>query len=250
MKRKIEDADVARKSLIEKIAAFLLVQSVLPYSGTSAGHAAMPPPATPYVQAGLSAEASDTASPSLPFLSRANETVFASPIKRSLSMDSDESEATYVPGEATVKAFSEQQSGVVASPYVATYVFRTGNIDRDFRMRRDADGTFRIGNCEVEIDRDLNVFVQGKSYKGTSGLFELLTRKKVDRSFITDSDLRSYREILGSKHGLLENHDPSGVIKTTRGVKFKDVISKLFPGGGVTRRGSESTVRQKWATLK
>ena len=86
----------------------------------------MPPPITHNVQAGLSAEFSDTASPSLPFLSRARETVFASPIKRSLSMHSDEGEASYVPGEATVKAFSEQQFGAVASPYVASYVFRRG----------------------------------------------------------------------------------------------------------------------------
>jgi len=143
MKRKIEDPDVTRKTLIEKIANFL--QSVLPYSGTSAGQAAMPPPATPDVQAGLLTEAPDTISPSLPFLSRVHESVFASPIKRSLSMDSDDGEASYVPGEATVKAFSEQQFGAVASPYVATYVFPTRNIDRDFGMRRDVDGTFRIG---------------------------------------------------------------------------------------------------------
>ena len=50
----------------------------------------MPPPVTPDVRAGIMAEAPDTASPSLPFLSRAHESVFASPIKRSLSMDSDE----------------------------------------------------------------------------------------------------------------------------------------------------------------
>ena len=36
----------------------------------------------------------------------------------------------------------------------------------------------------------------------------------------------------------------------TRGAKYKDVISKLFPAGRVTRRGSESTLKQKWATLK
>ena len=108
-------------------------------------------------------------------------------------------------------------------------------------MRRDVDGTFRIGNVEVEIDQDSKMVVQGKLYKWTRGLFVQLTSKKVDRSFITDSDLRSYRENLESTHGNLENHDPSGVIKTTRGVKFKEVISTLFPGGGVTRRGSEST---------
>ena len=112
-------------------------------------------------------------------------------------------------------------------------------------MRRDANGQFRIGNASIDIDQDTKVFIPGKSYRSTRGLFELLTRKKVDQSFITDTDLKSYREILEATHGNLENHDPSGVIKTTRGVKFKDVISKLFPGG-VRKRGPESALRQKW----
>ena len=71
-------------------------------------------------------------------------------------------------------------------------------------MRRDVDGTFRIGNVEVEIDQDSKMVVQGKSYKATRGLFELLTRKKLDRSFITDSDLRSYTEILEATHAILK----------------------------------------------
>jgi len=112
-------------------------------------------------------------------------------------------------------------------------------------MRRDVDGTFRIGDADVEIDQDSNVIVHGKSYKGTRGLFELLTRKKVNRSFVSSEDLEAYREILEATHGHLENHDPAGVMKTTRGPKFKDIISKLFPGGGVTRRGSETSLRQK-----
>jgi len=79
---------------------------------------------------------------------------------------------------------------------------------------------------------------------------ELLTRKKVEKSFITDSELRSYTEILEVTHGHLENHEPSCVIKTKRGIKFKHVISKLFPAGGVIRRGSESTLRKKWIPFK
>jgi len=63
-------------------------------------------------------------------------------------------------------------------------------------MRRDVDGTFRIGNANVAIDSDSNVIVKGISYKGTRELFELLTRKKVDRSFITDGDMKAYRAIL------------------------------------------------------
>ena len=72
----------------------------------------------------------------------------------------------------------------------------------------------------------------------------------MDQTFITERDLRSHREILEATHGHLENHDLSVVIKTTREVKFKYVISKLFPVGGVTRRGSESSLRQKWVPFK
>jgi len=117
-------------------------------------------------------------------------------------------------------------------------------------MRRDADGTFGIGNSAVQIDRNSNVIVQVVPYKGTKGLFEILTRKKVGRSFITGRDMNSYRAILEATHGHLEDNDPSGGIKTTRGAKYKVIISKLFPTGMVTRRRSESTSRQKWATIK
>jgi len=45
----------------------------------------------------------------------------------------------------------------VASTYIAIYVFHAADLDKDFGMRRDVSGTFRIGNSAVEIDRDSNV---------------------------------------------------------------------------------------------
>jgi hypothetical protein len=78
-------------------------------------------------------------------------------------MDTDEEEvAGAVPGESTVQAFSAQHFCAVASPYVSAYVFRTWYVDSDFGMRRDVDGTFRIGNAAVVIDQDSNVNIQGK----------------------------------------------------------------------------------------
>ena len=100
--------------------------------------------------------------------------------------------ASYFPGESSVRAFSAPYFGAVASPYVSAYVFRTGNSARDYGMRRDADGSFRIGYAEVVIDQDTNGFVKGKSYRGTRGLFELLTRKKVYQSFQIISHGRCY----------------------------------------------------------
>jgi len=240
MRSEMQEADIDRKTLIQKIADF--IKKVLPHSNALPEQTvAAPPPPPPPENPDFKSEA--PASPSgTPFLPREIESVFESPIKRSLSTDSeDEGAASYVPGESSVRAFSARHFGALASPYVSFYVYRTGNLDTDYGKRRDADGSFRIGNAEIVIDQDSKVFVKGKSYRGTRGLFELLTRKKVDQSFITRSDLQSYREILEATYGHLENNDPAGVIKTTRGAKFKDVISKLFHTGGVTRRSAQST---------
>jgi len=76
-------------------------------------------------------------------------------------MESGEVEASYVPGDATVKSFSEQQFGSVTSPCIVSYVFHAADVDKDYDMRRDSDGTFSIGNYAVQIDRNTNVVVKG-----------------------------------------------------------------------------------------
>jgi len=92
--------------------------------------------------------------------------------------------------EPEVAEFSTKHFGSVASPYVSSYVFRARNVDKDFGLRREADGTFKIGNSTVEIDPQSNVYVQGRMYDGTPGLFELLTRKKVNYSLVSTNDLK------------------------------------------------------------
>ena len=119
--------------------------------------------------------------------------------------------------ESEVTEFSTKHFGSVASPYGSSYVYRSRNFDKDFGIRRETEGSFRISNSIVDIDPQSNVYVQGKMYEGTPGLFELLTRKKVNHSLISTKDLKNYRQILNATNAHRENHDPLGVIKTTRG---------------------------------
>ena len=90
MRSEMQEADINKKTITQKIADFL--QKVLPNSNAHAEQtmAAPPPPETQDARADFKSEAPDTASRSLPFLTRAHESVFASGIKRSLSMDSDD----------------------------------------------------------------------------------------------------------------------------------------------------------------
>ena len=96
MRPKMQEAVLSRKTLIQKIAVFL--QKVLP-SHTDVSKAAPQNFETPDIKAGPISEAHDR---SLPFMSRAHEGVFETPIKRSLSMNTDDEEeegARYVHGK-------------------------------------------------------------------------------------------------------------------------------------------------------
>ena len=79
--------------------------------------------------------------------------------------------------ETEVHDFGNEHFGKIASSYVTSYLFNRIFLDKEFGIRKDADGQFRIGKSPIEIDENSNVFVEGKTYTGTPGLFELLTRK-------------------------------------------------------------------------
>ena len=124
MRSEMQEADIDRKMLIQKIADFF--QKVLPDSNAqrkqtmAASPPPPPPPESPDARAGADLKPETPASPSgTPFLPRESESLFASPIKRSLSTDSeDEGAAVYVPGESSVRTFSARHFGAVANPYV------------------------------------------------------------------------------------------------------------------------------------
>ena len=146
--------------------------------------------------------------------------------------------------EKEVTEFNTKYFGSVVSPYISVYAYRDRNVDKDLGIRRDADGNFKIGNSIVDIDPQSKVYVQGKMYEGTKGLFELLTRKRVNHSLTSTKELKNYKQILSVTNGHRENHDPSSVIKTTRGIKCHVVVSKLFPG--TRKRGVERALRRQW----
>jgi len=241
MRHEMEEADISRKALIQKIADFL--QKVLPAPVKSK---IIKPDFTEHPPSPIHTDTTSVwASPaSLP--STSHEIVYETP-KRSVEEEEEEEGAGYV-SEPEVTEFSTKHFGSVASPYISSYAFRARNVDKDFGIRREADGSFKIGNSTVEIDPQSNVYVQGKMYEGTPGLFELLTRKKVNHSLVSTNDLKNYRHILNVTNAHRENHDPSGVIKTTRGVKFHDVIAKLFPG--TRQRGVETALRRRWISYR
>jgi len=53
-----------------------------------------------------------------------------------------------------------------------------------------------IGDSPVVVDTDGVITIKERVFKGSKGLWEPLTRKKVNTGFMTKDDLRIYKKIL------------------------------------------------------
>jgi len=84
-----------------------------------------------------------------------------------------------------------------------------------------------IGDSPVFIDPDDNIKIKGTAFRGTEGLWELLTHKKVNRKLIGKEYLR-HKKIFILTTAPLNRYQPGDNINIKRGKKFCDVIASLF----------------------
>jgi len=71
----------------------------------------------------------------------------------------------------------------------------------------------------------------------------------VDIHSVTTAYIKQYKTILEMTNAHLEGFKPRANIRTSKGVKYKDIISKLFPGG-TRQSGVEAALRREWITYK
>jgi hypothetical protein len=157
----------------------------------------------------------------------------------------DEGDDQYIDEE--FKSNGERLFGTRASPYLTPYLYEKGFLDKQYGLRKE-DGNFMIDDSNVSVDKDGDLYIKRQHFKGTSGLWELMTRKRINKDKVTTSDLKTYKSVLQMTHGHLERYEPRAYIQITRGPKFKHVITKLFPQS--RRRGVELSIRRKWLTYK
>ena len=101
-----------------------------------------------------------------------------------------------------------------------------------------------IGVSAILVDTDSDITITKQEFRGTKGLWELLTRKNVNRKLITKDVLKKYKKTLELTNAHLRDYQPGGDIQVTRGPKFHDVILHLFPQ--TRRRGIESALQRRW----
>ena len=91
---------------------------------------------------------------------------------------------------------------------------------------RDEEGSFKIGSEPILI-KDDDIIINGDEYKGTPGLWKLITSKNIpDISEYTPDDLHSYIEIMSRTNTIREEYDP---LKKRRGGSNKKMNDLIKP---------------------
>jgi hypothetical protein len=125
----------------------------------------------------------------------------------------------------------------IASPYLTP---NRRFFDNQYGIRRYG-GRFMIGNSAFSVDETRDTTINGKRFRVTKGLWELLTLKNFSTDVITPSDLKRYKRSLEMPKAHLVGNEIGGDIQISRGSKFTKVISKLFP-----QSKCHAALQQRW----
>ena len=117
------------------------------------------------------------------------------------------------------------QLGELATQYLQQYASNKKSVDTTFGIHSE-NGTFYIGDKPITIDGD-DVTVGNTSYKGTPGLWELLTMAKPDNAIYDSTDLDAYAEILERSNAIAQPGNPNKP-KSSRSEKYNQIIKPLW----------------------
>jgi len=105
--------------------------------------------------------------------------------------DGDDDDYDFVKRDTRASGRARENIGTIASPYILPHLSNRHrrHLDTPYGIRKDGD-SFKLGDSTLLVDTDSDITIKGKVFRGTTGLWELLTRKTVDRRNITTDDLK------------------------------------------------------------
>ena len=91
-----------------------------------------------------------------------------------------------------VESFGRENVGTISSPYIVPYFYNKRFLDTQYGIRKVGD-SFMIGDSAIRVDTDSDITIKGQEFRGTKGLWELLTPEIVNQKFITTDDLKKIK---------------------------------------------------------
>ena len=103
--------------------------------------------------------------------------------------------------------------------------FTKKDIDKFYGINAE-DGKFKIGNKFITIEKD-NIIIDDKTFKGTPGLWGLITLKNPEN--YTEEDLSKYQQLVLLTNTAYRNNDPTqNYPKQSKGYKWKNIIKPIW----------------------
>ncbi|CAG9771492.1 unnamed protein product [Ceutorhynchus assimilis] len=113
-----------------------------------------------------------------------------------------------------------------------------GNVLPKYRIRRDEIDNFYIGDSKVEIVGS-DLIVKGRRYKGTPGLYKLLFRKNMPKSYTKD-DEAAFKDIISRTNINRKRFKTTGDENDSQSEKFKLLFEPLTTtGNGMVASSAE-----------
>jgi len=138
--------------------------------------------------------------------------------------------------------------GEVAWKYLHGYA-TTDPADKTFGIRSE-NQTFYIGPTPITVE-DSDITVAGKTYVGTPGIWELLTRANPDKEIYDDNDRANYGEILLAADALREpNTQALKKANTELKDKREEIIIPIWKADKMKRVEKAKEARKAKAKLK
>jgi len=116
---------------------------------------------------------------------------------------------------------------LLAGEYLEKYSQKEGGADETFGIRREK-GKYCMGRKRVIIDKDSNLFVDGKTYEGTQGLWELIVKNKPETGVYDDNDVINYKKIIKTTGAMINLKDPQKPAGSSQGYKWINFIQPIW----------------------
>ena len=137
-------------------------------------------------------------------------------------------------------AHSALASGEVAKHYLKMYtsnnISNKNQMDKSFGVKLK-EGKFFIGKEQIMINND-DIIIGDKIFRGTIGLWELISKLEPDATLYNDEDYKNYRQILIDTNAIGSDSNPNKP-KASRGEKYRKMIKPLWKEIVFRRRGKK-----------
>ena len=157
-----------------------------------------------------------------------------------ISMDLDKLKEDDSSRVRTSEGGSLMNVGEVAKHYLKIYtsnfISNKNQMDKSFGVKLK-EGKFFIGREQIMINND-DIIIGDKLFRGTTGLWELITKLEPDATLYNDEDYKNYREILIDTNAIGSDSNPNKP-KASRGEKYRKIIKPLWKEIVFRRRGKK-----------